>query len=133
MVQDLWDTRTAILIGVPIPGTRPRLRKQRFYAVTEGDSKGVYESYAEVQLKHCKAVSFSSHNEAQAFVDGYQVPVRVDLDQCTAPDLVIFTDGSYTPSGSKPCASSGVWTTRFTFTRTVGSLSVRIAALPYPG
>ena len=51
-------------------------------------------------------MSFSSLSEAQAFLDGYQAPVRVDLDQCTGPDLVIFTDGSYTPSGSKP-ASAG--------------------------
>ena len=27
MVHDLWDTRTAILTGVPVPGTRPRLRR----------------------------------------------------------------------------------------------------------
>ena len=105
MVHDLWDTRTAILTGVPIPGTRPRLRRQRFYAVAEGDNKGVYESYAEVQLRHSKAVSFPSHSEAQAFMDGYQVPVRVDLSQCTAPDLVVFTDGSCTPSGAKPATS----------------------------
>ena len=49
-IHDLWDTRTAILSGVPIPGTKPRLRRQRFYAVAEGENRGVYESYAEVQL-----------------------------------------------------------------------------------
>ena len=30
MVHDLWDMRSAILTGVPVPGTRPRLRRQRF-------------------------------------------------------------------------------------------------------
>ena len=33
MAHDLWDTRTAILTGVPVPGTRPRLKRQKFYAV----------------------------------------------------------------------------------------------------
>ena len=58
MVHDLWDMRTAILTGAPIPGIRPRLRRQRFCAAAEGDHKGMYESYAEVQLRHSKAVSF---------------------------------------------------------------------------
>ena len=50
-------------------------------------------------------VYFPSLSEAQSFLDGYQVPVRVDLNLCTAPDLVIFTDGSYTPTGAKPATA----------------------------
>ena len=105
MVHDLWDSRNEILTGVPIPGTRPRLRRQRFYAVAEGVHKGVYESYAEVQLRHSKAVSFASSSEAQGFIDAYQVPVQADLGECTTPDLVIITDGSYTPTGAKPATA----------------------------
>ena len=52
-----------------------------------------------MQLQHSKAVAFPSHREAQAFIDEYQVPVHVDLDACVAPDLVIFTERSYTPTG----------------------------------
>ena len=58
MAHDLWDTRCAILTGVPVPGTRPRLKRQKFYAVPSGEHKGIYESYAEVQLKHCQSQSF---------------------------------------------------------------------------
>ena len=44
MVQDFWDTRTAILTGVPVPGTRPRIRRQRFRAVAEGDHGSTAEA-----------------------------------------------------------------------------------------
>ena len=100
MVQDLWDAGCAILKGVPIPGTRPRLRRQRFFAVPEGEHKGVYESYAEVQLRHGKALAFPSRQKDQNYIDTYQAPVRINLRDCTAPDVVIFTDGSYTPTGT---------------------------------
>ena len=51
MAHDLWDTRSAILTGAPGPGTRPRPRRQKFYAAPSGEHKGVYESYVEIQLK----------------------------------------------------------------------------------
>ena len=93
MVQDLWDTRWAILTGVPVPGTQSRLHK------------GVNESYAEVQSRHSKAVSSPTHREAQAFIGAYQPPATVILDDCAAPDLVIFPNGSYTPAGALPARS----------------------------
>ena len=54
MARDLWDPLCAILTGILVPGTRPRLRRQKFYAVPTGEHKGIYESYAEVQLKQCQ-------------------------------------------------------------------------------
>ena len=66
-------------------GTNPRLRRQRFYAVADGDHKGVYNTYAEIQLRHSKAVAFPSQREAQVFIDEYQLPVRTELDACDVP------------------------------------------------
>ena len=37
-----------ILSGVPVPGTRPRLKRQKFYAVPSGEHKGIYDLYAEI-------------------------------------------------------------------------------------
>ena len=50
LAQELWDTRRAILTRISVPGTRPRLRKQRFYAVAEGEHKGIHESYADIPI-----------------------------------------------------------------------------------
>ena len=50
-------------------------------------------------------MAFPSHCEARVFTDEYQVPVLTGLDACAAPDLVIFTDGLYTPTGSKPATA----------------------------
>ena len=49
MAHDFWDKRCAILTGVPVPGTRPRLKRQTFYAVPSEEHKGINESYAEIQ------------------------------------------------------------------------------------
>ena len=73
---------------MPVPGSRPRLRRKRFFAVTKGEHKGAYESYAEELLRHSKALSF---------VSAYIFPAVVNLGDCAAPDLIIVTDGSYTP------------------------------------
>ena len=59
-------------------------------AVPSGEHKGVYESYAEIQLKRCKAQSFPTAAEAQRYIDTYRPLVAVDLTECTAQDLVIF-------------------------------------------
>ena len=110
MAHDLWDTRPGVPFSqvprsrVP-PGTRPRLRRQKFYAVPTGEHKGVYESYAETQLKRCKAMSFPTAAEAQRYIDTYRPPVAIALGECTAQDLVIFTDGSFTKAGSKPATA----------------------------
>ena len=102
MAHDRWDARCAILTGVPVPGTRPRLMRQKFYAVPSGVHKGIYESYAEVKLKHYQAQSFPTAVEAQKYIDTYVPPVTIELGECTEQDLVIFTDGSFTKAGSKP-------------------------------
>ena len=105
MAHDLWDTRTAILAGVPVPGTRPRLKKQKFYAVPSGAHKGIYESYAEVQLRHCQSQAFPTVAEAQKYIDTYSPPVSIELVECVERDLVIFTDGSFTKAGKKPATA----------------------------
>ena len=105
MAHDLWNTRCAILTGVPEPGTRPRLKRQKFYAVPSGVHKGMYESYSEVQLRHCQAQSFPAAAEAQQYIDTYRPPVTIELSECTEQDLVIFTDGSFTKAGSKPATA----------------------------
>ena len=56
----------------------------------------------EVQLWHAKALAFPTHQEAQGFIDTYQAPVRINLGDCTAPDVDILTDGSNTPTGTQP-------------------------------
>ena len=75
---------------------------KKFYAVPSGVHKGIYESYAEVQLKHCQAQSFPTAVEAQNYIDTYVPQVTIELRECTEQDLVIFTDGSFTKAGSKP-------------------------------
>ena len=105
MAHDLWDTRCAVLTGVPVPGTRPRLKRQKFYAVPSGVHKGIYESYAEVQLRHCQSQSFPTAVEAQRYIDTYSPPVPIELVERVKQDLVIFTDGSFTKAGSKPATA----------------------------
>ena len=58
-----------------MPGTRLRLKRQKFYAVPSGVHKGIYESYAEVQLRHCQAQSFPTAAEAQQYIDSSRHPL----------------------------------------------------------
>ena len=116
MAHDLWDTRTAILTGVPVPDTRPRLKRQKFYAVPSGVHKGIYESYAEVQLRHCQSLAFPTVGEAQKYIDTYTPPVAIELEECVEGGLVIFTDGSFTKAGKQPATAEWGFVVRKNFT-----------------
>ena len=61
MAHDFWDTRTAILTGA---------------------HTGIYESYAEVQLRHCQSQSFPTVGEAQSYIDTYCPPASIELEEC---------------------------------------------------
>ena len=109
LVQDLWDSRCAILTGVPVPSSRPRLRRQRFFAVAEVVHKGINEFYVEVQLQRGEALAFPTHHEAQTSIDAYKPHATISLGDCAAPHLIIFADGSYTPSGAQPTTAGWVF------------------------
>ena len=57
-------------------------------------------------MTHCQAQSFPIVVEAQKFIDAYLPPVDLQLNECAAQDLVIFTDGSFTKAGSKPVTAA---------------------------
>ena len=76
-----------ILSGVPVPGTRPRLKRQKSYDIprlrrAQRHIRFVCGDSAEALLRP---------GEAQKFIDAYWPPVELQLSECASQDLVIFT------------------------------------------
>lgn len=80
--------------------------KKKFYAVKNGNSIGVFETWTECQksingYSNAEYKSFTSYEEAKAYIDGKDIYMEMIETDINNGYLVVYTDGSYNDKTKK--------------------------------
>lgn len=81
------------------------MAKEKFYAVRKGKSPGIYRTWDQCKsqvhgFKGAQYKSFTTEEEAQAYMDNLSPSELVGLDEIGANELIAYVDGSYNQADS---------------------------------